>query len=342
MKKLKFRLLEKGTGAKQGSPINMAFVDLKDLREADISEKEAADIIAEHLNAPVAINIFNMDAITTTSDGIVVESAITTMAAGDKGRVHAEFGILDMEKMEVTEELITEEPHLKQIKAYNLESNSLFRGPDPAKKLIPVHNVVMTGAAVNNNSATEIMHAVTMEEMLLPFLGQKQIMEDGEILFGITGQEISVGIGMTVAEKYGRVFPTRQFKAGETAHGSGDYARTLKENIPCIVAPKEVLAKYIIRALEAGMVPGKDIGCSPAVLSIAHCLGVEIAFDNIEKSAWAELNSIGIKREDLEKPSPEMTKEEIIEKADKIIPGVKNPERVKSSDVIKKININID
>lgn len=342
MKKLKIRLMEKGTGVKQGVPINMAFVDLKDIKAIDITEEEAANVIAEYLDSPVAINIFDMDAITTTSDGIVVESAITTMAAGDKGKVHPEFGILNMEAMEVTENLITEEPHLKQIKAYNFEDNILFRGPNPAKKLIPVHNVVMTGAAINNNSATEVMNAVTMEEMLLPYLGQKQIMEDGDILLGVTGQEISVGIGMTVAEKFGRVFPTRQFSAGETAHGSGDYAKTLKENIPIIVAPKDVLAKYIIRALEAGMVPGKDIGCSPAVLKVAHSLGTKIDLDNINNSAWEELNSIGIKKEDLEKPSPKMTKEEIIENVDKIIPGVSKPKRVDSKNVVKKISININ
>jgi hypothetical protein len=342
MKKLKIRLMEKGTGVKQGVPINMAFVDLKDIKAIDITEEEAANIIAEYLDSPVAINIFDMDAITTTSDGIVVESAITTMAAGDKGKVHPEFGILNMEAMEVTENLITEEPHLKQIKAYNFEDNILFRGPNPAKKLIPVHNVVMTGAAINNNSATEVMNAVTMEEMLLPYLGQKQIMEDGDILLGVTGQEISVGIGMTVAEKFGRVFPTRQFSAGETAHGSGDYAKTLKENIPIIVAPKDVLAKYIIRALESGMVPGKDIGCSPAVLKVAHSLGTKIDLDNINNSAWEELNSIGIKKEDLEKPSPQMTKEEIIENVEKIIPGVSKPKRVDSKNVVKKISININ
>jgi len=342
MKKLKIRLMEKGTGVKQGVPINMAFVDLKDIKAIDITEEEAANIIAEYLDSPVAINIFNMDAITTTSDGIVVESAITTMAAGDKGKIHPEFGILNMEAMEVTEDLITEEPHLKQIEAYNFEDNILFRGPNPAKKLIPVHNVVMTGAAINNNSATEVMNAVTMEEMLLPYLGQKQIMEDGDILLGVTGQEISVGIGMTVAEKFGRVFPTRQFKAGETAHGSGDYAKTLKENIPIIVAPKDVLAKYIIRALEAGMIPGKDIGCSPAVLNVAHSLGTKIDLDNINDSAWEELNSIGIKKEDLEKPSPQMTKEEIIETIEEIIPGVSKPKRVDSKDVVKKISININ
>jgi len=342
MKELKIRLLEKGIGVKHGVPINMAFVDLKDIKAVDMTTKEAADLIAEYIDAPVAINIFDMDAITTTSDGIVVESAITTMAAGDKGRVHPEFGMLDMEAMEVTADLIKEEPHLKQIKAYNLEDNVLFRGPNPANKLIPVHNVVMTGAAINNNSATEVMNAVTMEEMLLPYLGQKQIMEDGDILMGVTGQEISVGIGMTIAEKYGRVFPTRQFKAGETAHGSGEYAKTLKENIPIMVAPKDVLAKYIIRALEAGMVPGKNIGCSPAVLNIAHALGTDIALDNIENAAWVELNSIGIYKKDLEKNFSKMTKEEIIKNVEKIIPGVSRPMRVDSKDVVKKISIKIN
>ncbi len=341
MKKLPFRLMKKGIGAKHGAPINVAFVDIQDILENGLTETEALDAIASYMNAPTAINLFNMDAITTTSDGVLVESAITTMAAADKGRVHKEFGTLRMKQIEIDDELISLEPHLKQIKALGLESRPLFRGPDPKDKLIPVHNVVMTGAAINNNSATEIMNAITMEEMLLPYLGQKQIMEDGEILFGVTGEVISVGIGMTVAEKYGRVFPTRQFKAGETAHGSGEYAKTLKANIPCVVAPKEVLAKYTVAALEAGMIPGREIGCSPAVLSLAHALGKEIDFERIQPAAWAELNSVGITESQLLTPSPKMSVEEAIQSAEKIIPGVKNPQRVKSTDVIEKITISV-
>jgi hypothetical protein len=217
----------------------------------------------------------------------------------------------------------------------------LFRGPDPHKKLIPVHNVVMTGRAVNNNSATEMMNAVTMEEILLPILGQLQIMRDAPMVFGLTGEVISVGIGMTIAEKYGRVFPTRQFKAGETAHGSGEYAKTLKSDIPCIVAPKSVLAKHIIRALEAGMVPGLHIGCSPAVLAVANALGAKVALDNITEQAKIELKSIGVAVDHMKPAEPRMTDKDVIEKADEIIPGVVDPVLIDSSKVVTKLTLSI-
>lgn len=338
MSTLSFRYLPKGVGSKHGAPINIALVDKKDIEKAGIQELDAIEKIAKTINGPVAINVFDMNAVTTTSDGIIVEGAIITMAAGDMGKLHKEFGLLHMEEMEVTDKLIAEEPHLKPLKT-KYPGRKLFRGPDPSKKLIPVHNVVMTGKAVNNNSATEVMNAVTMEEMLLPILGQIQAMKDGDIVFGVTGGVISVGIGMTVAEKFGRVFPTRQFAAGETAHNSGEYAKTLKTNIPCIVAPKEILAGYILDVLEFGLIPGKEIGCAPAVLAVAHARGAEIDLDNISERAWLELESVGIHKIDLEKPSPKLCREDIIAQAEDIIPGLDSPKRVKAPDFFKKIDL---
>lgn len=341
MAELTIRFIKQGTGAKQGTPINIALVDKKDIEQTGKTVEEAVAAIAKVVNAPVGINVFDMDAVTTTSDGVMVEGAIVTMAAGDIGTVHKEFGILHMEEIEVTPELIAEEPHLKQWEVY-YRGRKLFRGPDPKKKLIPVHNVVMTGKAVNNNSATEMMNAVTMEEILLPILGQLQIMKDEPVVFGITGEVISVGIGMTVAEKFGRVFPTRQFKAGDTAHGSGDYAKTLKANIPCIVAPKAVLAKYIIQALRAGMVPGRHLGCSPAVLAVAKALGAPIDVDNITEKARIELQSVGITIESLKTPAERLlSAEEIIAQADGLIPGIVDPVLYDSKKIVTKLTINI-
>jgi len=254
------RVIKAGAGPRNEVPLNIAFVDKKDIIAANVSDEVVIHAIAKEINGPTGINIFDMDAVTTTSDGIMVEGAIVKMAAADMGKVHKEFGILEMEYMEVTDELIAEEPHMLQWKK-SFEGRKLFRGPNPNKKLIPVHNAVMTGRAVNNNSATEMMNVITMEEILLPILGQLEIMKDGKILIGSTGEVISVGIGMTVAEKYGRVFPTRQFKAGETAHGSGEFAKTLKKHIPIIAASKSVLAGYILKALKIGMIPGLHIGC---------------------------------------------------------------------------------
>ncbi|SDF76434.1 hypothetical protein [Sporomusa acidovorans] len=338
MGNLKFRYLEKGVGAKTGAPIGIALVDKKAIEMAAVSEEKALKSIASAIGGPVAINVFDLDAVTTTSDGVIVKGAIITMAAADGGKIHREFGILHMEEIEVDEALLAEEPHLRPL-AHMYPNCRLFRGPDPAKKLIPVHNVCMTGKAINNNSATEMMNAVTMEEMLFPILGQLQVMNEGEIVFAVTGGVMSVGIGMTVAEKFGRVFPTRQFAAGETAHNCGAYAQTLKASIPCVVAPKDILAKHILDVLEQGIIPGKHLGCSPAVLCVAHAFGSDIAMKNIQDRAWLELESVGLSRQQFLNPSPHLTRDEILARADEIIPGLVEPRRVKSTDYFKQMEI---
>ena len=340
MAKLIFRSLPQGTGAKYGAPVSIALVDKKAISGAGVEEAAALELIAASSEGPAAINVIDLDAVTTTSDGVVAGGAIITMAAADRGKIHREFGVLHMEEIPVDDELLLREPHLKAL-ASLYPGRRLFRGPDPAKKLIPVHNVVMTGKAINNNSATEMMNAVTMEEMLFPFLGQMQVMLGGDIVFGVTGAVISVGIGMTVAEKFGRIFPSRQFVAGDTAHNCGEYAKTLKANIPCIVAPKAVLAGHIVSVLECGLVPGRDLGCSPAVMLVAQALGARIDLDNITDRAWLELKSIGITRQQFEHKSPPLAKEEIIARADDIIPGVVEPRRVKASDFFKLIEIDV-
>lgn len=314
-------------------PLNIVYVDEKNIFDAGLSHEDFIYKIANDTEEPCGINIFNLDAVTTTSDGIMIEGAIVKMAAADRGVVNKEFGILAMEEIPYSEELVEEEPHLIQWKK-NFSGKKLFRGPNPHTKLIPVHNVVMTGRAVNNNSATEMMNAVSMEEILLPIIGQVELLKGRNVLYGRrTGEVISVGIGMTVAEQYGRVFPTRQFRAGQTAHNSGDYAKTLKRHIPCIVADKKAFAKYIIQALESGVVPGRDIGCSPAILEVARHLGKEIDFDNIEEAAYEELASIGLTKEYLFNKPEIMTAEELIEKANDIIPGVENPILCKFDDI---------
>ena len=114
MGKLTVKFIKQGTGPKQGAPINIAFIDKKDVEASGKSVEEAIRAISKVVGGPVGINVFDMDAVTTTSDGLVVEGAIVTMGAGDIGRVHKEFGILHMEEMEVTPELMREEPHLMQ------------------------------------------------------------------------------------------------------------------------------------------------------------------------------------------------------------------------------------
>lgn len=340
MADINLRLIKHGAGPNNEVPLNIAFIDRKDIEKTGKTDEEVIRAVAKYVSGPIGINIFDMEAVTTTSDGIVVEGAIVKMAAGDMGKVHKEFGILEMEEMEVTDKLIEEEPHLLQWKKHYI-GRKLFRGPNPSKKLIPVHNAVMTGRAVNNNSATEMMNAVTMEEILLPILGQLEIMKDGKVLIGNTGEFISVGIGMTVAEKYGRVFPTRQFKAGDTAHGSGEYAKTLKRHIPCIVATKDILARYIIQALDDGMIPAVHIGCSPAVLAVAKAYGAEIAVESITEKALEELESIGITKKSLSENCEKMSSEQIIENADRIIPGMDNPKMLNSSILASKLTLSV-
>lgn len=340
MKKLLYRVIKQGEVGDILVPLNIVFVDKKDIEGCGLEVDGAVSRIASQIQGPAGINVFDMEASTTSSDGIVLDGAIIKMAASDNGKIHKEFGMLAMEEMEVTDDLIAEEPHLLQWKKY-YNGKKLFRGPNPAKKLIPVHNAVMTGRAINNNSATEMMNVVTMEEILLPIFGQLQIMKDKNVLIGYTGEFISVGIGMTVAEKYGRVFPTRQFKAGDTAHGSGEYAKTLKKHIPCIVAPKRVIAKYTINALKAGMIPGRHIGCSPVVLTIAKYLGTDIDFENITAKAQDELSSVGITFDYLKAPVKILSEQEIIEKADEIVPGVEKAKEVSSNDFVIKKTIEV-
>ena len=333
MAKLCYKLIPEGIIENKLIPVNIAFVLQKDVKDAGLTDEQAIHEIAHNLTGPSAINIFDLDAVTTTSDGIMVDGAIVKMAASDNGKVNPDFGILAMAEIPYSDEIVQEEPHLLQWKK-SYAGRKLFRGPDPSKKLIPVHNVVISGRASNNNSATEMMNILTMEELIFPYLGQLQCVLGGNVLVGITGEVISVGIGMTVAEKFGRVFPSRQFKAGQTAHGSGEYAKTLKRNIPCIVAEKRILADYIMKAIEDGCVPARDLGCSPAVLCVAKYMGAEIAFDRIEDTAQEELNAVGITRELITEKVPVLSRDEILARADEIIPGVTKGKKINAKEIV--------
>ncbi len=332
MVKLKYKLVPNGS-AEGKMPLNVALVNLKDVKVCGLTPEKACAAIAKSLDGPTAINIFDMEAVTTTSDGIMVDSAIVAMAASDRGKIHREYGFVPMAEIEYDDELIAIEPHLKQWDT-NYKGRRLYRGPDVADKKIPVHNVAISGRACNNNSGTEMMDLVTMGEVLMPYIGQKEIMADGEVAIGLTGEIISVAIGMTVKEKFGRVFSTRRYRAGDTAHGSKEMAKTLKAEIPCIAASKRVHAGYIIKALQAGMVPGRDIGCAPAVLAIAKIMGFPINVENITEMAQAELDSIGFTADWMrEKAEKHLTAEEVLARADEIVPGIVGMEVCKASEL---------
>lgn len=329
-------MIREGSGPRQCVPLNIALVDLRDVRGAGVTTREAACAIAAEIGRPVAVNVFDLEALTTTSDGIMAPGAIVAMAAGDMGKINAEFGFLEMKEVRFSEELVSLEPHLGQWRQLGAH-RSLYRGPDPAAKLIPVHNAVLTGRAVNNNSASEMMNVVTMQEILFPILGQLELLAGHPVLVGPTGEHISVGIGMTVAEECGRIFPTRQFRAGDTAHGSGEYAKTLKAHIPCIAAPKRVLAGHIVRALGQGMVPGLQLGCSPAVLSVAQAVGAPVAWERITPNAMGELASVGITEVRLREDTVRLTGDEVIRRADEVIPGMADAVELEANCLAEEI-----
>ncbi|MFW6286662.1 MAG: hypothetical protein ACOC29_01850, partial [Candidatus Sumerlaeota bacterium] len=174
MQKIPIRLIRAGERDGHKIPIDMAFVDDQDIKNTGVPREIVLNRIARELGGPVGINIFDMKAVTTTSDGIVVEGAIVKMAAGDVGHIHREFGMLPMAEIPLDANILGQEPHLRQIEQL-YPGRRLFRGPDPSTKHVPVHNAVMTGRAVNNNSATEMLDVVTMDEILAPILGQLQI-----------------------------------------------------------------------------------------------------------------------------------------------------------------------
>ena len=74
-----------------------------------------------------------------------------------------------------------------------------------------------------------------MTEILAPYFGIHEIMTDGEVTIGIAGPVVSVGIGMVVSERHGRIFGGKNlgaYRAGMSAHNSGKYAKTVKQDYP--------------------------------------------------------------------------------------------------------------
>lgn len=331
--KLKYRFIPEGMLKGFLVPISLVFIDYKDVLACGISMKDACRRIAAQISGPAALNMFDMEAVTTNSDGVMIDGSMTCMAASDYGQIDEEFGFVEMMEVPYSQQLIEEETHLGQWDI-NYKGRRLIMGPDPNNKPLPIHNAVLSGRAGNNNSATEVMNCVTMEEMLLPIIGQMEIMRDGDIEIGLTGYVISVGIGMMVAEEYGRIVPHRQYRCGDTGHNSGEYSKLLKSHIPCIVSDKKVLAKYIIRALKAGMVPGRDIAPSPAILAVAKYMGIQPDYGNMTKMAMFELADIGCTRDWMGEKVELLPDEEIIARAREIIPGVESSINCKANEVI--------
>lgn len=335
MEQLKYRYIPEGQVHNIVFPVSIALVDYADVKACGITPREACERIAKCHEGPVAINIWDLEsAVAVNSDGVMLDGSIVAMAASDYGVINKEFGYADMKEIpwdsDVARKLIAEEKHLKQW-TDNFPGKRLLVHPDHLN--LPVHQATITGRAGNNNSATEMMHYITMLEVLMPLGGQLQLMRDGDVLLGKTGGIISVGIGMGVAEEYGRIVPHRQFPTGDTMHGSGQYAQTLKAHIPIVTDDKRTHAARIIKALSVGLIPGRSIGASPAVLSVARRLGVKADMDNITDRAVVEMESVGFDRAWMAGGCETMTAEEILEHADEIVPGVDGAEKYKAQDV---------
>ena len=337
--KLKYRIIPQGA-ADGMVPLNWVFIDKKDVKECGITDLEACYAVGKALGDDcAAVDIIDMDAVTVTSDGIMAPGAVVGVASVDHGLINQNYGYLNISPLPYSDQMIKEEPHMKQWLIDEYKGRPLHRGPsaeDRGNRGPNNENMTMTGRIANNNCGSEVMNMVEMTEILAPYFGIHEIMTDGEVTIGIAGPVVSVGIGMVVSERHGRIFGGKNlgaYHAGMSAHNSGKYAKTVKQDYPAIAAPKSVLAEHTLRAFDIGLVAGRDIGCSPAVLSLAKAYGKPIDLDNITQRAWIELESIGITREKLEAPSNVMSREEVIAHADEIIPGMDGAKKYAVSDI---------
>lgn len=331
---LRYRLLPQGEIRGSRVPVSVAFVDYRDVVRCGLEMRQACELIAAQIPGPGAIHMFDLDAVTTNSDGIMIPGSMTCMAACDYGRIDPEFGYAELFQVPHDPQLILEEPHLRQWDV-NFPGRRLILGPHPDRKPLPVHNAVLSGRCCTNNTATEIMNCVTMDEMLLFITGQMEVMRDAPVLWGRTGGVISVGIGMLVGEEYGRIVPHRQYICGDTGHKSGTYAKFLKDRLPCLAAPKGVLARHILLALKAGMVPGRHIGPSPAVLTVAKYLGYPIDCDNITPAAYVELEDVGIAQDWVRGPLEPMDETVFLAQVDELLPGTEDSQLCPSRELIQ-------
>ena len=342
MNKLKYKLIEKHAADGQ-LPVSLMFIDKKDVLEAGVTYREACEILAKEYNKPSSVHILDMDAVTVTSDGIMMDFAQVAFASCDYGVVNKEFGFMQISEMPYSQELLAEEPHMKQWDAL-YPGKRLYRGPnreDRWPRSFSNEPQTITGRIANNNTGTEVMDLVEMDEILVLAHGMREIMKnDGVVEIGIAGPVISVGIGMIVFETYGRIFH-RSFKAGESGHNSGEYAKTVKSDYPVLTSTKRDFAKYTLDALKIGLLPGRDLGCSPAVLQIAKATGYEIALDSINKRAWIELDSLGMTREWLESDTEILSEEEFLNRADDLISGIPNGKIYKVSEIVQNLEVEV-
>ena len=116
MAKLKYKFIPEGDLKGYLLPISVAWIDYADVMELGLTMRQACDLVAADWKGAMAINMFDMTATTTNSDGVMMDASMTCIAASDYGKINDEFGYLEMVHIPYSDELIVEEPHLIQWK----------------------------------------------------------------------------------------------------------------------------------------------------------------------------------------------------------------------------------
>lgn len=348
--KLKYRVIPKGA-ADGAMPLDWVFIDEKDIKKAALTNFEAVKVIAnEYKDSYAAVDIVDLDAVSVTSDGIMNPIAVTAIASVDHGMVNKTYGYMPISETPEYEGIFEDEPHMRQWHLDQFKGKPLHRGPNAkdrgTERAGHNENMTLTGRIANNNCGSEAFNMVEMTEALVFMSAANELMRDGEVTVCVAGPEVSVGIGMVVSERWGRIFGGSNlggYKAGMSAHNSGEYAKTVKSDYPAFAAPKEKFMKLMLDALDTGLIVGRHLGPSPALISTAHAYGTPIDIDHISDRAWIELESVGISKEEMSKPvAKPYTREEMIAHAEEIIPGMKNAKRYKASEVVDIKEVEVD
>lgn len=88
MAKLTYKMIPEGMLEGKYVPLNIAFIDYREVKAAGITPRQAFEAVAKTVDGPVGMNIFDPDVVTTTSDGVMVEGTVRFMAAADKGKMN--------------------------------------------------------------------------------------------------------------------------------------------------------------------------------------------------------------------------------------------------------------
>jgi len=347
---MKFRYRVLPEGAADGVvPMNVVFIDQEDAKACGLTNLDAVKLVAKAFkDSCAAVNVMDKNGVSVSSDGIMNPIAVVATAAVDHGMINAAFGYMNLSEIPMYDGIMNDEPHMRQWLTPKFAGKPLHRGPnkvDLGERTGHNEYMTMTGRVANNNSGSEFFNMVEMTEILALMSAQYEIMNDGEVIIGVAGPEVSVGIGMIVSERWGRIFGGTNlggYKPGMTAHCSGEYARTVKSDYPAIAAPKSHFMETMLDALDIGLVPGRELGCSPALVCTAYAYGKEIDFERITPASWVELESVGITKEMLQKPVEKpYTREEMIIHAEEIIPGMISPKHYKVSEIVEIREIEI-